>query len=315
MRFNIRIFVAASSIALVCSTFFLIPRLALAEYPQKPVNFVVQWAPSSQEDAVLRMIAEDFEAAYGTPAAVVNKSEFGFGVSDAAAKPADGYTVGSLVIGMPANGEVTTLGLVPDIFEPLGIFLTYPFVLVAANEAPYFNITALTEHAMDNDVVFGHGGRSLVPTKAAIAYAKNAGFEWASELELDKADCDALASGKADVISTTLQLVMPCIDDIKVLASITVSRNSAIPDVPTLGELDPTLVLGFWNGLFVHKDTPAEVREKIIDVAKSTVTSSKVQALIEDSGAIVYWQDAEQASRRIVVDRGTLLELDKIVQY
>ena len=52
---------------------------ALAEYPEKPVNFIVPWPPGDLEDVLTRMIAEDFQAKYGVPAAVVNKPGGGGG--------------------------------------------------------------------------------------------------------------------------------------------------------------------------------------------------------------------------------------------
>ena len=36
---------------------------AMAEYPEKPVTFVVPWPPGDLEDVLTRMIAEDFQAA------------------------------------------------------------------------------------------------------------------------------------------------------------------------------------------------------------------------------------------------------------
>ena len=46
---------------------------AWAEYPEKPVSFIVPWPPGDLEDVLTRMIAEDFQAEYGISAAVVNK--------------------------------------------------------------------------------------------------------------------------------------------------------------------------------------------------------------------------------------------------
>ena len=43
---------------------------ALAEYPEKPVSFIVPWPPGDLEDVLTRMIAEDFQEAYGVSAAV-----------------------------------------------------------------------------------------------------------------------------------------------------------------------------------------------------------------------------------------------------
>jgi tripartite-type tricarboxylate transporter receptor subunit TctC len=52
---------------------------ALAEYPEKPVNFIVPWPPGDLEDVLTRMIAEDFQKEYGVAAAVVNKPGGGGG--------------------------------------------------------------------------------------------------------------------------------------------------------------------------------------------------------------------------------------------
>ena len=82
---------------------------AMAEYPEKPVTFVVPWPPGDLEDVLTRMIAEDFQAAYGTSAAVVNKPGGGGGpfpgAIEVANAPADGYMVGSFVIGVPVVGH------------------------------------------------------------------------------------------------------------------------------------------------------------------------------------------------------------------
>ena len=60
--------------------------------------------------------------------------------------------------------------------------------------------------------------------------------------------------------------------------------------------------MSLWNGLFVHKDTPDDVREKIIAVAKETMASERAQKLAADTGAGIYWLDAEESAARIVAD-------------
>ena len=51
-----------------------------ADYPNKPVSFVVPWPPGDLEDVLTRMIAEEFQSTYGSPAAVVNKPGGGGGI-------------------------------------------------------------------------------------------------------------------------------------------------------------------------------------------------------------------------------------------
>ena len=290
---------------------FAAPIAAVAEYPEKPVSFVVPWPPGDLEDVLTRMIAEDFQTKYGTPAAVVNKPGGGGGpfpgAVEVAVASADGYTIGSFIIAVPIVGpNIGIPELSPDPFEPLGTFLTYPFVIVAGKDAPYDDMAGLAAHAKDNDVALGHFGAPLVPTQVTKALAKTMGFAYASDAAFDALDCNTLASGDVDVMNTTLQLVLPCLDDVKVLASIGGERISLTPDTPTVAELAPELNVSLWNGLFVHKDTPADVREKIIAVASETVMSERAQALAAETGALVYWSDAEASKALIAKDIETM---------
>jgi len=292
---------------------------ALAEYPEKPVNFIVPWPPGDLEDVLTRMIAEDFQNEYGVPAAVINKPGGGGGpfpgAIEVAMAPADGYTIGSFVIGVPVVGHHIGIDeLTPAKFDPLGIFLTYPFVLAAAGDAPYNTMQEMAEHAKTNDLALGHFGAPLVPTKVSLAYAKIAGFEWGSEAAFDALDCNTLASGDADVINTTLQLILPCLDSVKVLASMTGERISLTPDTPTMGEVTPELGLSLWNGLFVTKDTPTDVREKIIASAMKTIASDRAQKLAAETGAGVYWQDATSAAAQIESDSAALGKLGAMLE-
>ena len=290
----------------------------LAEYPEKPVSFIVPWPPGDLEDVLTRMIAEDFQAEYGVPAAVVNKPGGGGGpfpgAIDVATAPADGYTIGSFVPAVAVIGhEIGIDELTPEKFDPVGIFLTYPFVIVTSGDAPYSTMAELAAYAQDNDVALGHFGDVLTPTAVTKALAVKLGFEWGSDAAFDALDCNTLASGDADVINTTLQLVLPCLDSIKVLAAVTDQRISLTPDAPTVGELDPELDIALWNGLFVLKDTPQDVRDKIAAVAAKTVMSERAQAIAKETGALVYWMNAADSATRIEGDKATVARIDGIL--
>jgi tripartite-type tricarboxylate transporter receptor subunit TctC len=308
--------VLASAVALAAAA---LPMAAQAEYPEKPVEFVVPFPPGDLEDVLTRMIADEFQATYGVPAAVVNKPGGGGGpfpgAAEVASAPADGYTIGSFVIAVPIVGpEVGIPALNPNPFDPLGIFLTYPFVIAASGDAPYGSVDELAAYAQDNDVVLGHFGAPLVPTQVTLALAKEKGFSFASDAAFDALDCNTLASGDADVINTTLQLILPCLDDVTVLASIGAERIPLTPDAPTVGEVAPALDVSLWNGLFVHKDTPADVREKIVAVAQKVVTSDAAKQLAEDTGALIYWQNAEESASQIEADTETLGTISSMLE-
>ncbi len=280
---------------------------ALAEYPDRPVSIVVPFPPGDLEDVLTRMVAEDFQEAYGVPTAVINVPGGGGGPFPGAVQvanaPADGSVIGSFVVAVPVVGP--NLGipeLSPNPFEPLGIFLTYPFVIAASGDAPYSTMQELADYAQDNDLVLGHFGAPLVPTRVTLALADRMGFSYGSDAAFDALDCNTLASGDADVINTTLQLILPCLDDVTILASVTGERISILDDVPTVAEIEPSLNLSLWNGLFVHRDTPQEVRDAIIAVARETMASERAQTLAEETGALIYWQNAEEATAQIEAD-------------
>lgn len=299
------------SLTAMALAFAAVAGTASAEYPEKPVEFIVPWPPGDLEDVLTRMIAEDFQEAYGVPAAVVNKPGGGGGpfpgAIEVANAPADGYTIGSFIIAVPVVGpQIGIPELNPDPFEPLGNFLTYPFVIAAGASAPYDDMAGLAAYAAGNDVVLGHFGAPLVPTQVTLGLAKEMGFAFASDAAFDALDCNTLASGDVDVINTTLQLILPCLGDVKVLASIGSERISLTPDAPTVAELAPSFNVALWNGLFVHKDTPQDVRDKIIAVAQKTVMSERAQTLAAETGALVYWQPADEVKAQIAADIATL---------
>ncbi|UUV08115.1 MULTISPECIES: tripartite tricarboxylate transporter substrate binding protein [Ruegeria] len=291
---------------------------ALAEYPEKPVSFVVPWPPGDLEDVLTRMIADEFQAMYGVPAAVVNKPGGGGGpfpgAVEVATAPADGYTIGSFVIGVPVIGpEIGIPELNPNPFDPIGIFLTYPFVIAASKDAPFSSWEELAEHGKENDVALGHFGSVLPPTQVTFAAAVSSGFDFASEAAFDALDCNTLASGDVDVINTTLQLILPCLDQVNVLASIGGERISLVPDTPTIVELNPDLPLALWNGLFVHKDTPADAREKITAAAQKALSSDKAKKLAEETGALIYWQDPDASKAQIEQDKASFAKIEEIL--
>jgi tripartite-type tricarboxylate transporter receptor subunit TctC len=275
------------------------------------VTFVVPWPPGDLEDVLTRMIAEDFQAEYGVAAAVVNKPGGGGGpfpgAMEVAAADPDGSMVGSFVIGVPVVGpEIGIEGLTKETFEPLGIFLTYPFVIAVAGDAPYSSLQQLSYYAKSNKVTLGHFGDPLAPTQVTKAAAKIMGFEWGSDAAFDMLDCNTLASGDADVINTTIQLILPCLNDVKVLVSITNERISKVPNTPTIGELIPELDIFLWNGLFVGAGTPQDVKDKITAVAKRSMLSDRAQEVAANSGALIYWMDADASTAQINKDRATM---------
>ena len=290
---------------------------AQAEYPTGPVQFIVPWPPGDFEDILTRMIAANMQEATGVPASVVNRPGGGDGPFPGALEvleaPADGSVVGSFVIGVPVIGPRIGIGIEEDSFIPVGIFLTYPFVLASAGDSGYSNMAELAAHAQDNDVVLGHFGAGLTPTKATFAAAKMMGFEYADDSAFDMLDCNTLSAGDADVINTTLALIEPCLDKINVLANIGADPIAKLDGVETLSAQSGINDLELWNGLFVTKGTPQEVIDVLAEIGKATMMSDEAQQLMAETGAAVYWQDTAESMARIAADSAKDMELAGII--
>jgi len=288
--------------------------VALADYPERPVTFVVPWPPGGEEDVLTRMIAQDFQEMYGVPAAVINRPGGGGGpfpgAVSVAEAPADGYTIGSFVIGVPVVGPMLGIPqLDPDPFVPVGIFMTYPFVIVTSGDAPYDTIEEMAAYAQDNDIVLGHFGSGLVPTRVTFGLADALGFEFAADAAYDNLDCNTLASGDVDVMNSVIALIAPCMDSVKILASVTDERIALTPDVRTVAEIEPSLDIVLWNGLFVHQDTPDDVISMIEAAAMHTMESQRAQDYIATNGAQIYWLDRTESEALIINDIETFTRL------
>lgn len=294
------------------------PDALAADYPTKPVEFIVPWPPGDAEDILTRLIAEQLQSTTGTPAAVINKPGGGGGPFPGAAvvmnaKP-DGYTVGSFVPAVTIMGDLFGIeGITLDTFEPVGIFLTYPFVFAAGADAPYGSIDELAAYAKDNDVVLGHFGYGIAPTNIAFAMAEKKGFEFSGDSAFDALDCNTLASGDADLITTTIPQILPCLDDLRIVGTVTEKRISLLPDALTIGEQIPELKVALWNGLFVPKGTPQEAKDVLATAAQDAMKSKAAKDYGDKTGTLIYWQDADDSMSRIKRDHATTKEILKAI--
>ncbi|QUX97463.1 transporter [Marinomonas sp. CT5] len=281
----------------------VLPQVAKAEYPQAPVTFVVPFPPGDLEDVLTKIIAEEMTKETGHSATVKNiagNSGIVGGVEVWNA-PADGSVIGSFV-----NDLVTMNVLTKSVpwdengFEPLGIFLDYPFVIAVSSKAPYNTLKELATYSQSNSVTLGHFGRQALPTAMTFQAADRLGIKFSSDSGFDATDCSILESGQVDVINTTTQLVMDCLQsgDIKILASFTSSRISLSPNSQTMDEA-AGIPISIWNGLFVRAGTPDEVKQRITEIAKKALRSDEVKKIANETGAGIYWQDAGSAKMRI----------------
>ncbi len=279
---------------------------AADNYPNRPVKFIVPWPPGDLEDILTRVIAEEMSKETGVPATVVNKPGGGgvLGAAEVARSRTDGSVIGSFVVDLLTTSVMS--GNAPydrNDFEPVGIFLDYPFVLAVRADAPYSSLEELADYSQQNKVSLAHFGYQNLPTALTFKAADQLNIKFSSDAAFDSNDCSTLANGDADVINTTTQQILPCINSnqVKLLTSFTHDRLSIAPDVPTLFE-KTGISQTPWNGLFVKSGTSQAIKEKIARISEKALQSPRVIELIENTGAVVYWTGHKDASKVVELD-------------
>ncbi|WP_372598501.1 tripartite tricarboxylate transporter substrate binding protein [Amphritea sp.] len=277
-----------------------------SDYPNRPVKFVVPWPPGDLEDILTRIIAEEMAKETGKPATVVNKPGGAgiVGASDVSLGRADGLTIGSFVIDILTTHLLS--GNAPyekDTFEPVGIFLDYPFVLATSADSEYNNIDELAKYSQTHDVSLGHFGYQALPTAITFKAAAQKGIKFSSNAAFDSNDCSTLSNGDADVINTTTQQILACLNsgEVKILASLTRERLSIAPDIKTLNE-QTGISQTTWNGLFVKKGTPEAVKQRIAEIAEKALATDRVKEISKTTGAGIYWIGGKSAEDVVAND-------------
>ncbi|MCG9554781.1 tripartite tricarboxylate transporter substrate binding protein [Vibrio sp. Isolate31] len=284
-----------------------------ADYPHRPVKYIVPWPPGDLEDVLTRIIAEEMSKETGKPATVVNKPGGAgiVGAAEVSRARADGLTIGSFVADILTTHILS--GNAPfdqSTFEPVGIFLDYPFVIAVKADAPYNNMQELAEYSKNNNLSLAHFGYQALPTAITFKAADEIGLKFSSNAPFDSIDCSTLANGDADVVNTVTQTILSCLKsgDVKIIASITHERLSISPDVATLEE-QTGVPQTTWNGLFVKKGTPEKVKNVIAEIAQKALATERVENLSQNTGASVFWIGGQEAQDVIANDFASAKEL------
>jgi tripartite-type tricarboxylate transporter receptor subunit TctC len=252
-----------------------------AEYPEKPIEMIVAFAPGGGTDVAARSIARFMERHLGGNAriAVINKpgagGEIGW-TAVAQAKP-DGYTIG--FINAPAINALAVEGKAKykmDDFQPIANLVYDPGVLVVPKNSAYKSLKDLVEVARKapSAVVIGTSGASGSSEHIALL-----NFQRLADTKLTPAFFGGTAPVRQAVLgnhipaatmnlSEALQIARE--GDIRVLGVMSAERSPYLPDAPTFRESGFDVVVGASRGIAAPKGLPAEIvakLEKAVDLA------------------------------------------------
>ena len=240
-----------------------------AAYPNKPMRWVVPFAPGGGTDVVVRPIALKFSERVGQSVLYENRGGAGGVIAGeiVAKATADGYTLlVAAVAVMTVNSSLMKMPFDPlKDFAPITKFATVPSILAARASFPVKTVQELTSYAKANPgkVVWamsgvGSGGHLAVEM---FRLATNIGINPVFYKGAGPAVV-ALLSNEADLLIANPGVFMAHIKTgkLRAIASATLERIALFPDLPTFHESGfPNFQSGSWYGLAAPRGTPAPI--------------------------------------------------------
>jgi tripartite-type tricarboxylate transporter receptor subunit TctC len=279
---------------LLAVTTLAFPIMAAA-FPDKPVEWVVPYAPGGGSDVVARILSLPMSKTLGQPIIINNKpgAATNIGADYAAKSKADGYVM--------LTGDTATLGANPALysklsynvekdFAPVGLLARFPMILVVNANVPAKNMTEFLAWAkMQPD-----GVSYATPGAGSPHHLATELFRAASGLKLVHVAYRGAAPAVQDVIGGQVPFMF--VDTASGYQHIlsgrlipigvaSPKRIASLPAVPTIAEQG---FKGFeayaWQGLVVPTGTPADAVAALSKALLAALETTEVKARFQTLG-------------------------------
>jgi tripartite-type tricarboxylate transporter receptor subunit TctC len=246
--------------------------VAAQGYPNKPIRFVVPFAPGGGNDLLAREIGQELQKRIGQPVIVENRAGAGgtIGGDFVAKAPADGYTILMAANSIAINAVLaknSPYDLLKD-FSGIARVATIPIALVVTPDVPAKNVQELVAHLKANPgkLNYASAGPGTVQHLAAELFQastktrmEHIPFKGATQMVPD------MLAGRVQVlfgaINTLLQPMK--LNQLRGLATTGTSRSGVVPDLPTVAEAVPGYAVDLWYGVLAPSATPPEIVAKL----------------------------------------------------
>jgi tripartite-type tricarboxylate transporter receptor subunit TctC len=279
----VRLIATLASIALLAWC----PGAYSAEYPERPVRFVVPFAAGGTATINARAVANQLAQEIGQNVVIDNRPGANgiIGIQIVSNAAPDGYTMLYTTTSIAINQSVYK-NLPYDLFRDLVpvtiVALGEGYVLLATPSFPARTLGELIERAQRQRVTFGSAGIGNSTHLVAERFAKAAG------VKLEHVPYKGVAPAMSAVIAGEVNIMFipptAAVGQIKagrvrVLGFTGKSRWSQLPDVPTLDEAG---VRGFhsdsgFNALFAPAQTPRSILARMQQAIRKALQAPRVK--------------------------------------
>ena len=284
---------------------------ALAQtYPTKPIRILIAQAPGSATDVISRVVGNRLSEGLGQPVIIEAKPGAGgaLGTEAAAHSAPDGYTLfmanNSTHGSNPALYSKLPYDAVND-FAPISMVANVPYVLVVNPSMPVSTVGELIKMA------------KAQPGRINYASAGNGStHQFCAELLKNMAGIDLVhvpykgsPPGVAAVVAGEVGVMFANLTDIggqlkagkvKPLAVTSASRNSHLPETPTLSEAGlPGFEILSWFALVAPAGTPASIIKQLNAETVKVLARDDIKSTLGAQGLSVASSTPEQLSAHI----------------
>lgn len=277
---------------------YCLPLLAMAaNYPDRPIKWIVPYPPGGTTDVIARNVAQNMSELLGQPIVIENKPGAGgqIAMSYVAKSPADGYTllvsdaslatVQSLYKSLPFNPQTD--------LSAVSLFVTVPHIVVTNPSLKVANLGELIKlnKQRAEKLVFSSGGLGSPLHLAGESLKLATGLEWLHVPYKGAGPAIfAVVSDEAQIATPSLPAVLSQIQGKKLdaLAMMSDSRSPALPTVPTVAEAGfPRATAIGWVGLHSPAHLDSKVLNKLASISKQVLKNAQLQSRLQEQGATI----------------------------
>jgi tripartite-type tricarboxylate transporter receptor subunit TctC len=267
------------------------------DYPARPITLIIPFAAGGPTDVLGRVMAARMSEILGQSVTVENIAAGGGQVGSrrvADAKP-DGYTIGLGTVGTHAQGQ--TLYKKPlynsaTDFTPIVLIADVPIVLAGRKDLPVKDMQEFVAYTKKNQskMSYGTGGTGSAPHLGCMLLNHTLGTDviHVPYRGTGPATQDLLG-GRIDFMCGGITTVKPLIEDgsLKGLAVLSGARSPVMKSLPTAVEQGVKVEAYTWNALFLPKDAPAAIVQKLNAAAVAAMNRPAVREKLAALGAQV----------------------------
>jgi len=266
-----------------------------ADYPNRPVRWLIGFAPGGPVDIVARIMAQWLSEHFGQQFVVENRAGSGGNIATAAgiASPPDGYTV--MFTGANNAISASLYKHLPFDFMrdtvPVAMFTQVPNMMVVSNAMPVKTVQEFIDYCKAN------------PGKISYASSGNGtSVHMSAELFKAMTKCDMLhvpyrgsALAMPDVISNKVQLIFDNLPTaleqarggtVRALGVSSAQRWPSVPDVPAIAETVPGYEASVFYGMSVPKGTPPDIVDTLNKAVNEVLKDPKLIARFAELGGV-----------------------------